>query len=84
VKELKTAVAVGRFDAGRLATNTTFTPNAEWWTRQAPLSLRLRSFEDVRSWIAGNFLEESHREIPATIELVPGFPIRLRNDVSDA
>lgn len=84
VKELKTAVAVGRFDAGLLVTNTSFTPTAEWWARQAPLNLRLRSFEDVRSWIAGNFLEESHREIPATVELVPGFPIRLTDDSSDA
>lgn len=79
VREFAGAVAGHPFNVGLLITNTSFTPDAEWYARERARLIRLRGFTDIRRWLAGRFDDESEwREIPSTIELCPGVAIRVR------
>jgi anti-anti-sigma factor len=78
VKDLMAVLQTSPFDAGLLVTNTSFTPDAVWWSQHGPRLLRLRDFKDLQKWLAGNFLDGSLREFPREIELAPGITVRLR------
>lgn len=67
------------FNAGLLVTNTSFSPDAEWFARKHAQLLRLRDFHDIQRWLVDTFDDPVEaREIPATIELCPGVVIKIR------
>lgn len=67
------------FNAGMLVTNTSFSPDAEWFAREHAKLVRLRGFTDIRRWLLDNFSDEAEwREIPSSIELCPGMVVRIR------
>jgi transcriptional regulator with XRE-family HTH domain len=68
------------FHIGLLVTNTTFTKDARWLANQVKNRsfLRLRDFDDVKRWIAGEFWNEGEwREFPEEIELAPGISVKI-------
>ena len=88
--ERKTAVRTVRelagvirppFAFGMLVTNTSFTPDAKWFASQQPGLLRLRDMEDLRRWIASDFVGTYEwREIPRSVEICPGVRVDLTID----
>lgn len=79
VREFDAAIRNRPLQAGLLVTNTSFTPNATWEVENHKHIIRLRDFEDLRRWIADNFVDEAEwREIPEQIEYVRGKFLRLR------
>jgi hypothetical protein len=79
VRDFAGAIGTGTFNAGLLVTNSSFSPDAEWFARERARLVRLRDFEDIRRWLANNFGAEAEwREIPPTIELCPGTVIKIR------
>lgn len=79
VRDFAGTVAGHSFNAGLLVTNTSFSPDAEWFAREKAKLLRLRSLTDIRRWLLNNFSDEAEwREIPSSIELCPGVTIKLR------
>jgi len=78
VREFGAVVRNWPLQAGLLVTNTSFTPNATWEIENHKHIIRLRDFEDLRRWIADNFVDDAEwREIPEQIEYRPGKFIRL-------
>ncbi len=76
VRAFHAVVSTHPFQAGLFITNTTFTPDARWFATNRQHILRLRDLQDLKRWIAGNFLDEAEwKEIPPFIELAPGFKI---------
>jgi len=79
VRDFAGAISGHPFSAGVLITNTSFTPDVEWFARERAKLIRLRGFSDVRRWVMGSFIDEAEwREIPTEIELCPGVTVRLR------
>lgn len=67
------------FNVGLLLTNTSFSPDAEWFAREHAKLVRLRDFTDMRRWLLDDFDNEADwREIPTQIELCPGIVIPIR------
>jgi hypothetical protein len=64
------------FHMGMIVTNTTFTPDAEWFANNNKTLLRLRDLKDLQRWLREDFINEHEwREIPNEIELAPGIMI---------
>jgi len=64
------------FGTGLLVTNTSFTPDAQWFADNNRAILRLRDLEDLKRWLRNDFENESEwREIPESIEVAPGVRI---------
>lgn len=79
VRDFAGAIAGHPFNAGILVTNTSFSPDAEWFARERAKLVRLRGFNDIRRWMVNNFGdEEEWREIPSSIELCPGVVVKIR------
>jgi Restriction endonuclease len=79
VREFASVIANHPINAGLLVTNTSFTPDARWFAEERAKLLRLRDFDDMARWIRNDFSSEpSWREIPAEIELAPGFIVKIR------
>jgi restriction endonuclease Mrr len=79
VRDFVGAVAGPYFQTGLLITNTTFSPDAKWFASKHEPKVRLRDFQDLVRWFAGNFNAEAEwREIPDRIELCPGFFVDLK------
>ena len=79
VREFAGVIAGHPLSAGLLITNTSFSPDAEWYARHHAKLVRLRSFRDLQRWLVGNFGdEEEWREVPSSIELCPGLVITVR------
>ncbi len=73
VREFQAVVQNKPFQAGLLITNTSFTPSAQWEAQNRAHIVRLRDLEDLKRWIAGDFVNEAEsREIPEYIEYAPG------------
>ncbi len=67
------------FNAGVIVTNTSFTPDAQWFAKERAKLIKLREISDVRRWLKNGFTgEEEWREIPAFIELCPGVTVKIR------
>lgn len=67
------------FNAGVIVTNTSFSPDAEWFAREHARLIRLRDFNDICRWIGGTFADEAEwREIPHSLELCPGIVVKIR------
>lgn len=67
------------FNAGLIVTNTSFSPDAEWFARHHARLVRLRGFSDIRRWMFGPFDDDDEwREMPSSIELCPGVVIKIR------
>ncbi len=80
VRDFAGALAGQPFNAALLVTNTTFSPDAEWFAREHAKLVRLRGFEDIRRWLQGNFSDQAEwREIPNELVLCPGVVVKLRN-----
>lgn len=78
VRDFRGAISGKEFGAAILATNTAFTPDAEWVARQRPNLIRLRDFVDLKRWIANDFSNwEEWREMPDSIELCPGVTVKI-------
>jgi hypothetical protein len=79
VRDFAGAIAGHGFNAGMLVSNTSFTPDAQWFARERAKLLRLRDFSDVRRWLLDNFSDEAEwRELPSSIELCPGVVVKIR------
>lgn len=79
VRDFAGTIAGHPINAGLIITNTSFTPDAEWFCRERAKLLRLRGFSDISRWILNNFNDEAEwREIPAMIELCPGVTVKIR------
>lgn len=66
------------FNAGVLITNTTFTPDAEWFAQENKTLLRLRDIEDIKKWLEDDYLDEYNlREMPNSIKVCPGLTLDL-------
>jgi hypothetical protein len=79
VRDFSGVMAGQPFAAGLIVTNTSFSPDAQWFARQHARLVRLRGFEDIRRWLLGNFGdEEEWREIPSSLELCPGVVVKIR------
>ncbi len=84
VRELLGVVQSRQFNVGLLVTNTTFTPDAIWLAEQHKVLIRLKDINDLKRWIAGNFLdEERFREFPTEITLCPGVTIPIASLISE-
>lgn len=79
VRDFAGAIANSRFNAGILVTNTSFSPDAQWFARERAKLIRLRELDDIRRWLIGNFDDDAEwREIPSYIELCPGVTVKIR------
>jgi hypothetical protein len=66
------------FHIGMIVTNTSFTPDAQWFAQQQRSLIRLRDMRDLTRWIASEFTDEAEwREMPHKMELCPGVTIDL-------
>ncbi len=78
VRELAGVLNNQPFQVGMVVTNTSFTPDAEWFAEQQRSLIRLRDMHDLRRWIAAEFTDEAEwREMPRQIELCPGVTVDL-------
>lgn len=79
VREFAGAISAHPFNAGIIVTNTSFSPDAQWFARAHARLLRLRDFDDIRRWLTGSFGDDAEwREIPSCIELCPGVVVKIR------
>jgi len=79
VRDFAGVIAGHPFNVGLLITNTSFSPDAEWFAREHAKLIRLRDFSDIRRWLWNNFDDEAEwREIPNEIELCPGVVLKIR------
>ena len=79
IRDFAGAIASHPFNAGIIVTNTSFTPDADWFARERAKLVRLRDFSDIRRWLLDNFTDEQEwRELPASLELCPGVVVKLR------
>lgn len=79
VREFGGVIAGHPLNVGLLVTNTSFSPDAEWFAREHAKLLRLRDFNDIRRWLLNHYDNEAEwREIPTSIEVCPGVVIKLR------
>lgn len=76
VRDFAGAISGRQFGAAILATNTAFTPDAEWFAREHARLIKLRDFGDMQRWIANDYREE-RREMPDEIELCPGVIVKI-------
>lgn len=82
VREFAAALGAHAFAVGVLVTNTTFTPDAEWFARHKAPLLKLRNGQDLRRWVASQFTDDAEwREIPTSIELCPGVVVPIPRPV---
>lgn len=78
LREFSAVLGGNPFAVGVLVTNTTFTPNAEWFARHKAPLLKLLNGMDLRRWVTSQFTdEEEWREIPTSIELCPGVVVPI-------
>lgn len=78
IRDLAGVVSAHGFNAGLIVTNTTFSPDAEWYAQQRPMLTRLRDMKDLQRWLREDYLRERDwRELPSEIELCPGVIIKL-------
>ena len=67
------------FTAGLIVTNTTFTPNAEWFAKCNSAFLRLRDARHLKRWLLEDYYNPADlAEIPPTIEVTRGLTIDLK------
>jgi hypothetical protein len=79
IRDFAGVLAGHPFTAGILVTNTSFTPDAEWFAREHARLVRLREFRDIRRWMFDIFDNAAEwREIPTMIQLCPGVSITLK------
>jgi len=79
IRDFAGAIASHPFNAGLIVTNTSFTPDAEWFARERAKLIRLRDIEDIRRWLVNNFSDDQEwREMPTSLELCPGVIIKVR------
>ncbi len=79
VREFAGVIAGNPFHAGLVVTNTSFSPDAQWFAREHAHLLKLRGLSDIRRWLLNNFHDEAEwREVPSSIELCPGVIVRIR------
>ncbi len=66
------------FHIGLIVTNTTFSPDAQWFADQNSKLIRLRDLQDLRRWLKDDYENEFEwREIPSKVKLAPGVEIEI-------
>jgi hypothetical protein len=66
------------FHIGLIVTNTTFSPDAQWFAEQNSRLIRLRDLRDLRRWLRDDYENEFEwREIPTKVKLAPGVEIEI-------
>lgn len=79
VRDFAGAIGGHRFAAGLLVTNTSFTPDAEWFAANRAQLVMLKGLVDLRRWVINESLPDFMlAEIPEEIEITKGFRIKLR------
>ncbi len=71
VKNMQAVLTALPFHAGMIVTNTSFTPDAEWWASQSPGKIQLHDITSIRNWIEGRFDIDKFRNVPRRIRLTP-------------
>jgi Restriction endonuclease/XPA protein C-terminus len=67
-----------KFHMGMFVTNTSFSPDAQWFAEYNQKLLRLRDLVDLKRWLNNDFENGFEwREIPEEIELAPGIRISI-------
>lgn len=87
IRDFAGTLSLSPFNAGLIVTNTTFTPDAQWFAKHRSRLLQLRELDDVRRWIQDDFTDDAEwRDFPRVIELCPGIrieiPDRINPDIS--
>jgi hypothetical protein len=77
VRDLRGVLGSQPIDVGLIATNTRFTPDAEWAAKDGHRIIRLRDFDDICRWIRSDFALEGCWELPKQILLAPGVRVDL-------
>ncbi len=78
VRDFAAAINALPINAGLIVTNTSFTPDAEWFAKERAALVRLRDFVDLRRWLANRFDDPGEwRDMPNEIQLCPGVKIHL-------
>ncbi|HET7460779.1 MAG TPA: restriction endonuclease, partial [Longimicrobium sp.] len=79
VRDFAGAIAGHAFNAGMLISNTSFSPDAQWFARERAKLIRLRDFSDIRRWLLNDFSNAAEwRELPSSIEVCPGVVVKIR------
>jgi hypothetical protein len=79
VRDFAGVMAGHSFNAGLIVTNTSFTPDAIWFSKQHAKLIRLRDLQDIRRWLYDNFSDDAEwRELPDSIEISPGIFVPIR------
>lgn len=66
------------FHIGVIVTNTTFSPDAQWFADQNSKLIRLRDIQDLRRWLKDDYENEFEwREMPTKVKLAPGVEIEI-------
>lgn len=78
VRELAGAVGALPVNIALLVSNAKFTTSAAWEAQRSKPLIRLVSLEQLKEWIAGNFVAGvDWAEIPRSIEVAPGHIIKV-------
>lgn len=79
IREFTGVMNTQPFQVGMIVTNTSFTPDAQWFADQQRALVRLRDMQHLKYWIAEKFTDEAEwRERPRKIELYPGRTVSLQ------
>ncbi|MFN6558185.1 MAG: restriction endonuclease [Nostoc sp. ChiSLP01] len=78
VRDFYGAIQQYPFNVGLLVTNTTFTPDAQWYAQNSKNLLRLKDTSNIQAWLEGRYLEKFEmRNMPDEIEVCPGVSITI-------
>ena len=78
VRDLAGVLSTHKINVGMLITNTSFTPDAQWFAKESSPNIRLRDMTDLRRWLSGNYVDLAEwRELPKSIELCPGVVVEI-------
>lgn len=79
VRDLYGVIQTHKLNAGAIVTNTTFTPDAQFFARHHHRLLRLKDVTDLRRWLQNQYILDEYdlQEIPYEIEVCPGVVITI-------
>lgn len=77
IKDMEAVLSSLPFHAGMIVTNTSFTPDAEWWASKNPGKIQLHDASSVSHWIQRRFDVDRLRNIPQQIQLTPRLKVGI-------
>jgi HJR/Mrr/RecB family endonuclease len=83
VKDMQAVLGSLPFHAGMIVTNTSFTPDAEWWASFSAGKLQLHDIRSIRNWIEERYELDRFRNIPSAIQLTPRLKVEVWREPHD-